>query len=104
MNASVASRKRSEPKAIRLRRKRCQARAAGEEAAGAIATGRTSLITHAPVEPAVAEVHQQIQDEQQRSIEQSQPDHHGVITIEKTVHEKHADARNAKDALDHKRA
>ena len=60
-----------------------------------------SLIFHARVKQSIGKVHRQIQPDEQDRIEQRQTDNHGVIKIQRTVHQKHADAGNLKNVFDH---
>ena len=52
----------------------------------------------------LGEIHGKVQADEQDGIEQRQADDHGIIAIQRAVHEKDADPRNLEDVFDDKRA
>src|SRR6478609_1097465 len=115
---TIAARNQALIRASRLRWKRRHARWLGErceldavDCAGVPGSTRNSerstfgsLILHPWIEQRVEEVHEQVQHDEQCRIHYHQADHHRVVTVQRPVHDEHADAGNLEDRLDDERA
>src|SRR5262245_35982011 len=61
-----------------------------------------SLEAYPWIEQSVSDINREIQHQQKDRVKQNQSDGHCVITIDRTVDQKHSDARYLENIFDHK--
>src|SRR5215471_16847644 len=94
-------------RAARLRLSRASASCQSERPAISSSAGEpwaSSVIADLRIEHAVGEVDQEIEQDDERAVEDHHTHHQRVVAIERTLNEIPADAGDAEDGLDHHRA